>query len=253
MFFAAIFGVEGQEFFKPNGSYSADIFRSIEFTDDNKINMVIADQATDEDIKISGAYIINEYDKVPFISIMWDNNKNEKYLMLGNNLVCFLFNDNARPYFRGTSGSIMRGELVLSKASTISASSSLIEKNIIFGPDNLNIEIGKSWVEGVTGQGIHEYLLMKQVRTASIHISIGFVSFSNPNLYIENSRPKRILISVEGSFSFQVDLEDTPNYQKIDLPRRLTNNDELRIEILEVYRGTKYEDTCINSILFDIK
>lgn len=86
----------------------------------------------------------------------------------------------------------------------------------------------------------------------ALHISIGFVSYERPYLYEENSRPRKLNISVAGKFSFTADLVDTPNFQTINLPQTFGRNDELVIEILEVYPGTKYEDTCINNIFYDM-
>lgn len=65
-------------------------------------------------------------------------------------------------------------------------------------------------------------------------------------------RPKKLELFVKDKFCFEVELEDTPNYQTIDLPQRLLSEDTLVIKILDVYPGTKYEDTCINSIFYDI-
>ena len=47
-----------------------------------------------------------------------------------------------------------------------------------------------------------------------------------------------------------VELEDTPNPQKVSLD--VMNSGKIRIEILEVYPGTKYEDTCITNILCNV-
>jgi hypothetical protein len=82
---------------------------------------------------------------------------------------------------------------------------------------------------------------------SSLHISIGFVSYDKPYLYSMNSRPQELRLSIDGKFSFIHHLLDTPNYQKIVLPQQLDYNDTLILEIISVYEGTKYQDTCINT------
>ena len=44
-----------------------------------------------------------------------------------------------------------------------------------------------------------------------------------------------------------MELEDTPNPQKVSLD--VMYSGKIRIEILEVYPGDKYEDTCITSLI----
>jgi hypothetical protein len=59
---------------------------------------------------------------------------------------------------------------------------------------------------------------------------------------------------VEGKFSITVDLKDTPHYQEIKLPSDISDirGKVLILEILDVYPGTKYEDTCINTIVCEL-
>ena len=48
-----------------------------------------------------------------------------------------------------------------------------------------------------------------------------------------------------------MDLVDTPNYQTIIFPQTLYSSDIIIIEVLDVFSGTRYNDTCINNILYD--
>jgi hypothetical protein len=119
------------------------------------------------------------------------------------------------------------------------------------------LKLGQAWVEDEKGQGINEKLfinppyLTSQWNCTALHISIGFVSFEKPYLYAENSRPRILDVSVSNKFSFSVELVDTPDFQTIKLPQSIGTSDVLVIEILDVFPGTKYEDTCINCILYD--
>ncbi|MBN2617209.1 MAG: hypothetical protein JXR64_02720 [Spirochaetales bacterium] len=83
----------------------------------------------------------------------------------------------------------------------------------------------------------------------------GFVSFEKPNLYEENSRVKKIKVTDTISSKFIIfNIDDTPNPQLLKLGE--LKEWELSIEILDVYKGTKYSDTCINAIqctIFDVK
>ena len=46
----------------------------------------------------------------------------------------------------------------------------------------------------------------------------------------------------------EIELEDTPNFQTFWLPR-LTK--KFKLTILEVYNGTRYDDTCISGLFSD--
>jgi len=109
----------------------------------------------------------------------------------------------------------------------------------------INWRINSAWAEGVPGHGINETITFTGVQAIRFYISIGYVSYSRPELYTENSRPKKILVTVDGK-SIELMLKDTPAYQTIDVD---AFSSKVTIQILEVYTGTKYEDTCINSII----
>jgi hypothetical protein len=143
----------------------------------------------------------------------------------------------------------------------IIASSSLVENGISYTPDKININIGQAWAEGVEGDGIGEYLVFSYSDgiQRDLFISSGFVSYSKPYLFTYNSRPKKIKITTnKGKFKI-IQLQDTPNFQFVDIRELFIDEDsmsikginELKIELIEVYQGTKYTDTCINSF-FDI-
>ena len=230
----------------------------IVFENDNKIMIVTRDLQTDINLERNGIYTTSIKNGITFIDVTWDNNTYETFLMLSNDVICFLYReDNPNPYVLGFSGGFNRGEFIFRSPTNIWASSYLVENDSLFSPEQINQRLGVAWIEGAHGQGIHEKLfinpnvLAPQLGCTALHISIGFISFERPYLYEENSRPKRINISVAGKFNFIFDLIDTPNFQTIKLPQRLEENDTLEIEILEVYPGTKFEDTCINNILYD--
>jgi hypothetical protein len=220
----------------------------------NTISITEFDRRTGNNYNSSGTYFIKDEYGIPFIHVVFSDGTKEKWLMLYNDHVCYLYRSNDKRYFFGVTGGSMRIESVFTYLDNITASSYLIEGSVSYFPSNAGqSDIGKPWLEGVEGQGIHEKLIFQQAvyNTEAIHISSGFVSFDRPQLYKQNSRPKKINVSVSGKFSYNAELEDTPNYQTIILPQKLGFDDTLVIEILDVYPGEKYDDTCINSVLFD--
>ena len=104
------------------------------------------------------------------------------------------------------------------------------------------------WVEGAKGYGIGEYLDIKfKWKSDELQILNGFVDFFRTNLYTDNSRVKTILIESQNpKFAIEYELEDIVRYNVIKLPEK---TDKIRMTIKDVYKGDKYDDTCISSIL----
>jgi hypothetical protein len=230
----------------------------IVFEENNKISIIIRDLQLGTENNRMGIFNITKNFGVPFLNVTWNNGQKETFLILSNELVCYLYKAKEQtPYVLGFSGGHNRSEFVYDEPKNIKASSSLAENGKLYSPDQINSNLGQVWAEGKKGQGINEKLFINppyqtpRDGCTAIHISIGFVSYEKPYLYEENSRPKKLNISVTNKFSFVVDLLDTPNFQTIEFPNTLSVNDVILIEILDVYHGTKYEDTCINNILYD--
>jgi hypothetical protein len=137
------------------------------------------------------------------------------------------------------------------------ASSELSESGTLYRVNNLlDITRLRPWAEGARDEGrgetikleIREYLLGE---FRILLFSNGFVDFSRPYLYEQNNRIKKIRIYNGAKTHYKdIMLEDTPQFQTILLDNNFNaNSKKLEIEILEVYYGTKYNDTCINTIL----
>lgn len=133
---------------------------------------------------------------------------------------------------------------------TYTATSHLTENGIEYSPENLkDNRTGRPWVEGVPGDGVGEKIFLTYERYPSegfshLLLSNGFVSYGNPSLYGKNGRLKRIRVEDRESEFFQeFAIEDTPNYQILELDRPLKT---ITVEILEVYPGSRWEDTCVN-------
>ncbi|QTQ14983.1 hypothetical protein HRQ91_11215 [Treponema parvum] len=104
------------------------------------------------------------------------------------------------------------------------------------------------WVEGVKGYGIGEYLDMEfKWKSDEMQILNGFVDFTRMDLYEKNSRVKTVLIESENpKFAQEYELDDIVRYTVVKLPAK---TDKIRMTIKDVYKGSKYDDTCISSIL----
>ena len=216
------------------------------------------------DIVNSGTYFIEHVYGVPFITFFWNDGIHERFLMLINELFMLLYSSDNRLVHRG-----QRNELLLFNGGAatiisllqmhrINASSTLREGNIIYSatPERLGLNnINQVWaVEGGVGEKLH--ITLPPENSGILYISIGYVHFSRPYLFLYNSRPKRIRISVfeNESIFIEHELTDTPNFQRIPV---VSDNDrawywgraELLIEILEVFPGSRFNHMCINSIV----
>jgi|GEM_PF-1088275 len=148
----------------------------------------------------------------------------------------------------------------------VSSSSSLTSNsNYSYGAQNLsevNLEPGTgkqvAWVEGVDGPGIGERIHFKIVAprakweawslNAEFQIVNGYAK--DPETWKANNRVKRLKMSRNGHHLADIQLQDIPNVQRIrfsDLVEGgiLKIGDEITFEILEVYRGLRYDDTAI--------
>jgi len=131
----------------------------------------------------------------------------------------------------------------------------------------LDRDLKTSWAEGVSGSGIGESIVYvpKKVNLASIGLLNGY--WASESLYYANSRIKRLRVEldvrgegVEANNRHRVvetDLPDRP-YTELNLRYPLNSVDwvvnhgdgdgiveRVRLTILEVYPGRKYEDTAI--------
>lgn len=141
-------------------------------------------------------------------------------------------------------------------------SSYLIEKNQAYTACNLirDTDISTVWAEGVEGDGIGEWFSVP-VYGDRLHIRNGFVK--DKKLWEENNRVKKLrMYNVSGSktgitdldimiddleYEFIFELEDTSDEQIVLLPQGI-EAPLARFEILEVYKGTKYDDTVISDV-----
>ncbi len=149
---------------------------------------------------------------------------------------------------------------------SISASSTLKEKqygqDIVYAPINLfrAFEIGCRchpywwnnahipWVEGVKGNGVNETISIEFNNPIwGFSILNGYADVQNMKLYKENSRVKNLKVEdLTNGLEYTMDFEDKVYFNYLDLA---LPSDSLKLTILEVYEGTKYQDTCISAMV----
>lgn len=106
------------------------------------------------------------------------------------------------------------------------------------------------WVEGVKGNGINESISVEfKSEIHGFSILNGYADVQNMKLYKENSRVKRLKVEdLTNKLEYFMDFEDKVyfNYLSLSKPSKL-----LKLTILDVYKGTKYQDTCISAMIYD--
>lgn len=220
------------------------------------------------DEHIKEKYRITIDSGVPFIEF-GEGYKN-RWLILYNKHFIVLYESDGKPFFIGFNTNNMKeveyhvlpGMLTLwADELRYQCDSELIEKvgktTTEYRVDNLlDFTVPAPWVENSDGHGIGvkittgDIFKAKGIEAQSFFFSNGYVSWSRPDLYKKNARVKKIRIYDEGSGnSYDFELADTPDYQEIDL-LPIATGEEIIIEILDVYPGTLYKDTCINQLLY---
>ena len=126
-------------------------------------------------------------------------------------------------------------------------SSFLKEETKEYPVENLDkYYVDSPWVEGVKGDGIGEGFTIKSKSVYPyLLIMNGYISYRKPYLYKQNNRIKKIKVTgVKSGKTAVLDVLDTPHPQTVDISF-LNEPEDIRIEIADVYKGTKYDDTCL--------
>lgn len=103
------------------------------------------------------------------------------------------------------------------------------------------------WAEGDDGPGIGGTIELRFSRPSD-HLMVlnGAVDVTRRQLYKDNNRLKRIEVRAsDGSFRLEYEFEDVVAFHRIDLPSLASG---VRLTILEVYPGRRWDDTCVTAI-----
>jgi len=149
----------------------------------------------------------------------------------------------------------------------VKASSALpdTKKNTYKAENVSDLNYKTAWVEGVKGYGIGEYV---EFTFPKSHPRITRIIFANGyiksyNTWINNARVKTLKMYIDNVPYAIIELEDIYAEQYIEVPPIGKSPDEInygidserkwtmKFEILEVFKGNKYEDTAITEIYFD--
>lgn len=103
-----------------------------------------------------------------------------------------------------------------------------------------------AWVEGVRGYGIGEWF---EVQAITVNVIYNGYQ-SSPSKWKNNSRVKRFKVYHDGDPLCFLDLTDEMGAQHFELPHRANweSKGNFRFEIVEVYKGNKWEDVCISHV-----
>ena len=139
--------------------------------------------------------------------------------------------------------------------------------NYSYSASNIqDIDKKNAWVEGIEGDGIGEYLEIEQnclVNSSNYKTDIEFVELCIVNGYAateknwnENNRVKELKMYFDNKYITTIVLEDTIKQQYIDISEfnlKVQNGEtaKFKFEINDIYKGTKYDDTCITGLLIE--
>lgn len=172
-----------------------------------------------------------------------------KYLILHNDSITIFYeNDKVSPTLICSQGKM---SWYPSDEYDFITSSNLIENKIKYDSTHFNkFSIGAPWVPDLQND-VKPIITMKiknKQTFGNVYLLVlnGFVSYNKPWLFEQNRRIKKIQVNSGNNTIKIIELEDTPEPQvfNVDMP-----NNDIKIEILDYYKGSKYNDICITSIV----
>lgn len=103
-----------------------------------------------------------------------------------------------------------------------------------------------AWVEGKLGYGIGEWF---EVQAITVNVIYNGYQ-SSPKNWKNNSRVKRFKVYIDGKAVCLLDLTDEMGAQYFELPHRPNweNKANFRFEIVDVYKGDKWDDVCVSHV-----
>jgi len=144
--------------------------------------------------------------------------------------------------------SSIEGNQNFGKLSAI-ASSELKEATITHYAGNaIDGDLSTAWVEGVGGVGIHEWIKLETTDGSKIDVSaIKFsMGYQKSDQHLKNNGwPHKVLIECEGGYQQEVKFYE---YTSTVLLDQAVTTSWIKITIMEVSKGSNYDDTCISEI-----
>lgn len=118
--------------------------------------------------------------------------------------------------------------------------------------DNSFYILHNPWVpgKGKNSSGIGEYLEIEFTKPKdNLVVLNGFVDFDKRYLYKANNRVKKAVITSldkDNPFEIEYVFEDYVHFSEINFPKAVN---KVRFTIKEVYKGEKWDDTCITAVI----
>lgn len=196
-------------------------------------------------------------EKMPKEVANWKEFEQVDKIITSNKILFLAFQDKNKQMFAFTTGYPQKDRPLTKTrfdewgASYKDCSSFLKEKSISYSVDNLRkLAVDTPWVEAAQGNGIGEgfTIVCNSEKPLGPYLFIinGYISYEKPYLYKQNNRIKKIKIfGLKTGKTKILDLLDTPHPQTIDISF-ITEAEDIRIEIADVFKGTKYDDTCLH-------
>lgn len=139
----------------------------------------------------------------------------------------------------------------------ITASSELKQiSNISYEAHNAHdFSLRTAWIEGMDGYGINEYITYHfaagNAPVTTVDIFNGYMK--SDKTWIENSRVKQLKLYINEKPYALLDLKDTIAMQSfnIGLHKPTESGLSFKFEIMDIYKGDKYDDVAISEIEFD--
>ncbi len=139
-------------------------------------------------------------------------------------------------------------------ASSILKSQTYKKRKRNYNPNNvIDGDKNTAWVEGVSGNGINQWIKVIfscKVKIKKISIISGYTA--DRHRFEINNRIKKIRISFSNGYQTIDNLEDIMSPQFIVLGDIPHTTQWVKFEIIDIYLGSKYQDTAISEIYFDI-
>ncbi|MBU0597436.1 hypothetical protein KKF61_00380 [Patescibacteria group bacterium] len=127
----------------------------------------------------------------------------------------------------------------------VTASSTLISAGYDYSPSQvIDQDFSTSWVEGIDGDGINEWIKMQFSGAGQIN-TLGIVpGFArNTRLYQENNRIKTVELEFSDGSTITNELSDEYGIHFIEFPTK--NTSYIKMTIKDIYAGTTYADSPV--------
>lgn len=129
------------------------------------------------------------------------------------------------------------------------ASSTLLAENYDYSVKNVfDQNCNTCWVEGAEDDGLGQSITVHFKNKVKINHLFIVNGISKTNeLYLKNNRLKQAILTFDDGNQEIINIEDIYN-QKQEISFATHETQSVTISIKEVYRGSKYQDTCISEL-----